>query len=622
MRAHGYDAPVPGRLTFDRWSLRWRLSWLLLVTAVLTVTAFGLFAYRAARTTTLDATQTRLRSALAQLNAITEPGMASQLELVRSVARDPAVIDALRHAGQPLPDATVAALRKLQGPSQAAAAVELRAADGTVVYPAANAAPAFSSRRLFTFPNEPAIGPLDEVGDFFSFDADASVFAGGSKIGGVRLTRRLPRNVNRRLTASLLGEQAVLLVGNKGAELWSDTGKVAYPGAAGTTIEYTRAGTKWESASSDIKGTPWVFAMEIPERAALAPARALFMPFLITGVIIALAATLIGWTASVRITSPLAYLTKATEAIARGERDVPLVAIERKDEIGRLARSFASMAQSVQSVRDRLESDIDARTGELTTAVGRLREMDAELQRNERFATIGRLSGSVGHELRNPLSVMSSVVFLLDALPDASPKLKDYSSLLREQIRLSERIISDLLDRARHSAPQRQAVDVPNFLNDLIARAGIPTTVKVERQFPAEMPPITVDRDHVGQIVWNLITNGVQAMHSAGVLQVNAILTAERLLIEVCDSGPGVAPGDRERVFEPLYTTKAQGVGLGLAVSRAYARSNGGDLYVKDNPGSKGACFCLDLPIGPAPSTERAEEPQRADLARRSASAS
>jgi signal transduction histidine kinase len=597
------------------------LSWLLLVTAVLTVTAFGLFAYRAARRTTLEATQTRLRSALAQLNAITEPGMASQLELVRSAAHDPAVVEALRHPGDPLPDAAVTALRKLQGPSQAPSVVELRAADGTIVYPPAAAAPVPASTQPFSFPKEPAIGPLSEVGDFFSFDLDASVTSGGSTIGGVRLTRRLSRNVNRRLTASLLGEQAVLLVGNKGGELWSDSGKVAYPGVTGATIEYTRAGEKWESASADIKGTPWVFAMEVPEGAALAPARALLIPFLITGVIIALAATLIGWTASRRITSPLAYLTKATEAIARGERDVPLVAVDRKDEIGRLARSFASMAQSVQSVRDRLESDIDARTGELSTAVGRLREMDAELQRNERFATIGRLSGNVGHELRNPLSVMSSVVFLLDALPDASPRLKDYSSLLREQIRLSERIISDLLDRARHSAPQRHAVDVPSFLNDLIARAGIPTTVKVERQFPETMPPITVDRDHVGQIVWNLITNGVQAMHSAGVLQVNAILTEDRLLIEVCDSGPGVAPADRERVFEPLYTTKAQGVGLGLAVSRAYARSNGGDLYVKDNPGSTGACFCLDLPVDAA-STEKAEDAQRADLSRRSASAS
>jgi signal transduction histidine kinase len=606
-------------LSFDRRSLRWRLSWLLLVTTVATVTAFGLFAYRTARTTTLDATHTRLHSALAQLNSITEPGMAGQLDIVRGAARDPAVIDALRHPDQPLSEAAVTALRKIQGPSLSAATAELRGADGKVLFPVGQTAAA-PSARPFEFPDEPVIGPLTEVGDFFSFDVTASVMSGPSKIGAVRLTRRLGRNVNRRMTASLLGEQAALLVGNKDGQLWSDTGKLAYPGTPGSTIEYTRDGARWVSAASEIKGTPWVYAMEIPERVALAPARALLTPFVVIGALIALAATLIGWTASRRITMPLAHLTAATEAIARGERDVPLVAVDRHDEIGRLARSFATMATSVRSVRDRLESDVDARTGELTHAVGRLRELDEELQRSERFATIGRLSGTVGHELRNPLSVMSSVVFLLDSLPDASPKLKDYSSLLREQIRLSERIISDLLDRARHSAPVRRAVDVPAFLNDLIARAGIPSTVRVERQFPETMPAVTVDRDRVGQIVWNLLTNAVQAMQSAGVLQVNAILSDERLRIEVCDSGPGIAPADRERVFEPLFTTKAQGVGLGLSVSRAYARSNGGDLYVKDGP-SQGACFCLDLPTGLVQAPLAAERDQRG-LASRSASAS
>jgi signal transduction histidine kinase len=612
---------VPRRLTFDRWSLRWRLSWLLLVTAVATVTAFGLFAYRAARTTTLEASKTRLHSALAQLNSLTEPGVAAQVDLLRAASRDPAIVEAISHPGQPLSEAAAASLRRLQGPSQAASSVELRTADGAVVYPAAGTNTPASSRQSFEFPAEPVIGPLVEVGDFFSFDVDASVVAGGKTIGGLRLTRRLPRNVNRRLTASLLGEQAALLVGNKGGPLWSDTGKVDYPGTPGSEIEYTRAGAKWESVSSDIKGTPWVYAMEIPERAALAPARALLTPFVITGALIALAATIVGWTLSRRITMPLAHLTAASEAIARGERDVPLVAVERNDEIGRLARSFASMASSVRAVRDRLESDIDARTGELTQAVGRLRELDEELQRSERFATIGRMSGSVGHELRNPLSVMSSVVFLLDSLPDASPKLKDYASLLREQIRLSERIISDLLDRARHSAPVRHTVDVPCFLNDLISRANIPPTVTSERQYPETMPAVTMDRDHVGQIVWNLITNAVQAMHSAGVLQVNATLAGERLLIEVCDTGPGVAAAAYERVFQPLYTTKVQGVGLGLSVSRAFARSNGGDLYVKDHPG-KGACFCLDLPVGHAAAAGQSAADQRSDFARRSASAS
>lgn len=605
-------------MTFDRWSLRWRLSWLLLITAVLTVTAFGLFAYRAAKTTTLDATHARLKSALSQLNSITEPGLAAQLDALRAVTRDPNVIEALRHPGQPLSEAASAALRKLQGPSVAAATVELRGADGALLSEPPAAGAAAASPRPFAFPAEAVIGPLYEVGDVLSFDADATVAPGGTRLGGIRLTRRIGRNVNRRLTASLLGEQAALLVGNKDGIVWSDTGKLTYPLTPGTIDTYTRDGAKWISGASEVRGTPWLYAVEIPERTALAPARALLLPFVGVGLLIMLAGAIAGLRASQNLTAPLADLTAATEAIARGDRDVQLVAVDRRDEIGRLARSFATMAASVASNRDRLESDIDQRTGELSQAVGRLRELDEELQRSERFATIGRLSGSVGHELRNPLSVMSSVVFLLDALPDASPKLKDYSSLLREQIRLSERIISDLLDRARHSAPVRHTVDVPQFLNDLIDRAGIPPTVRVDRRFPPTMPPVTVDRDHVGQIIWNLITNAVQAMGNNGVLTIDAMLADHRLRVEVRDNGPGVSAADAERIFEPLFTTKVQGVGLGLSVSRAYARSNGGDLYLSQTGGA-GACFVLDLPV-----TEPASEPpgQRADLARRSASAS
>lgn len=583
------------------------------------MTAFGLFAYRAARTTNLEAAHTRLRSALVQLNSLTDTAVNNVVESMRTVAKDPAIIEALKHPGQAPSEAAVAALRKFQGPTPLTTIVELRGADGAVLFTTGGGDKPVPSTHPFQFPAAPLIGSLYDSAGTPIFDGDVTVTDGGHRLGGVRRTIRIGGAVNRRLTASLLGEQAALLLGNQDGTMWTDTGQITYPIATSQT--YSRNGQKWVSDSAPIANTPWMYVVEMPERVALGSARALLLPFVVTGLVIAILGALAGLRASKKITMPLADLTAATEAIARGERDVRLTAVDRRDEIGRLARSFASMAQSVASARDRLESDIDTRTGELQQAVGRLSELDQELQRSERLATIGRLSGSVGHELRNPLSVMSSVVFLLDAMPDASPKLKDYSSLLREQIRLSERIISDLLDRARHSAPVRHTVDVPRFLEDLISRAGIPTTVRVERMYAPTMPLVTVDRDHVGQIIWNLITNAVQAMHSVGVLTIDAVLTGDRLRIDVSDSGPGISTADAERVFEPLYTTKVQGVGLGLSVSRAYARSNGGDLYVS-RTGGAGACFTLDLPVGPAPAREPGDKNQRGDASSRSASAS
>jgi signal transduction histidine kinase len=112
------------------------------------------------------------------------------------------------------------------------------------------------------------------------------------------------------------------------------------------------------------------------------------------------------------------------------------------------------------------------------------------------------------------------------------------------------------------------------------------------------MPTVTLDKDHVGQILWNLINNAVQAMRGSGTLTISVAVVDGRLRIDVRDSGPGIAAADTAKIFQPLFTTKPQGVGLGLSISRAFARSNGGDLTFESTPG-QGATFFLDLPIAP-----------------------
>jgi signal transduction histidine kinase len=196
---------------------------------------------------------------------------------------------------------------------------------------------------------------------------------------------------------------------------------------------------------------------------------------------------------------------------------------------------------------------------------------------------------------------MSNVVFLLDTVPDASPKLAQYAALLREQIRLSQRIISDLLDSARDSAragvPAESPTDVREMVERLLNRAAIPASVRVEVLAQADLPRVVLDADRVGQIIWNLLSNAVQAMPDGGTLTITADIRDGRLSLAIRDSGPGVATEERERIFQPLYTTKTDGVGLGLSISREFARANGGDLYVEgDGPGAR---FVLELPVTP-----------------------
>jgi signal transduction histidine kinase len=567
---------------------------------VLTVSAFGLFAYRAARASAVEAAHARLRSAIVQINAITELGGINQLETLRTVARERAVLDALTRADGVLTPDAVAALRPLQGSTPAAAAsvvIELVGEDGATrgVIPADVNAPGPQSPILVT--QAGAVGPLYWHDGALHFQ---SAVAAGSRAGGIRVTRRLGSgNANRRIALNLLGPDAVLLIGNQDGELWNGTEPVTYPGPINVAVNYERDGTTWLSAAREVKDTPWLYAVELPETVALAPARALIVPFVITGVAIALVGIVIGFRIGRHIAAPITDLTAATEAIARGDRDVALPTAGRDDEIGRLARAFGTMATSVRAVMTRLESEVDQRGGELTATIERLRRMDDELRQSEKFATLGRLSGSVGHELRNPLGVMSTVVVLIDGLPDASPKLKEYARLLREQIRLSERIITDVLDRARSGAPVQSVVDVPQLLDDIVSRAAVPAHIRVVRRDATPLPQVSLDRDHVGQIVWNLLTNAVQAIQGhaqrPGTITIGASVDAGRLRIEVHDTGPGISPAEADRVFDPTFTTKADGLGLGLSISRALAHAGGGELSVVATSGA-GACFVLELP--------------------------
>ena len=594
---------VTSALRFDRHSLRWKLPWLFAFTASLTVAAFGFFAYVSARALAFETATTRLRSTLSQVRTVAELGIVNQLGALRSAAHDPEIIASL-HRGS-VSDSAAKVLRSLKGVSDSTVVVELRdTADSLLtIIPEVGGSPRLHPGSVAS--SDATISRFEEHHGIVTFVASISVSGSGGTLGTIRVTRQQRPAVNRRMAANLL-EGSVLLVGNNDGTMWGPSGVVPYPMSPQPgVVRYLRNGEHWVSASTRIPNTPWLYALDLPVRLVLAPANALIIPFLVIGILIALTGAFVGGRVSRRITMPLANLTIAAEGLARGERDVPLTGIDRKDEIGRLSRAFDTMTTSVTSARSQLEAEIDTRTGELSTAAARLHALHEELRESEKLASLGRLSGSVGHELRNPLGVMSNVVFLIDNSPEASDKLREYARLLREQIRVSDRIISDLLDRARTGPPARSAVDVTALLDEVVLRAGIPPTITVERNFATPIPRLVLDRDHLAQILWNLATNAVQAMQGRnGVLTIAAGYADGQLRIEIQDSGDGIAGKDVDRIFEPMFTTKARGIGLGLSVSRAFARANGGDLFLK--PTNVGACFVIELPADVAGEQEAA----------------
>lgn len=582
-------------------SLRWKVPALITVLLVFAVGTFGLIAYATVRRTAIESAISRETAAAANLAQLLGNSIRSYVRQLEAAGSHPAILAHLRAPDAPLSDSSRAVLQRLTRDSVQVIGVELLDRRGRPVL--RRGVDRLATEALEWTPTDTVpVSPFFVVrGERIAIQASAPIRERGTIVGRVVVSRVLqPASGGLEALSDLIGDGATVLLGNADGSLWSDLETlVTRPVDSAAARRYRRAGEMRLSGAAAVPGTPWIVAVEAPEGVALGPARAVIRRFSAIAVLIVALGAVAGMQLSRGITRPLEQLTVSAEAIAGGDLERRDVALDRSDEIGRLGRAFATMADSVRQTRDHLETRIGERTAELETALTQLRDAQEELLRKERLATLGQISSSIGHELRNPLAVMLNAVYFLDAtVDDKRPKVREYLGLIREQIRLSERIVSDLLDSVRSRPPQRAAICLPEFLEEQVRRVPLPASIRYACHVPADVPPVLADRDQVGQILFNLLTNAVQAMDGReGTLTVGVRQNGPHVCIEVCDTGDGVPEALREKIFEPLFTTKARGIGLGLSVSRTLARANGGDLKAV-NPSGHGAVFVLELPAG------------------------
>ncbi len=221
-----------------------------------------------------------------------------------------------------------------------------------------------------------------------------------------------------------------------------------------------------------------------------------------------------------------------------------------------------------------------------------------ELVRKEKLAVLGQVVGSVGHELRNPLGVMNNAVyFLRTVLTEADSTVREYLDIIEHEIAGAERIVSELLDAVRTRPPQPQMSHIEHLVRQALRHCTVPEGVAVEVDIPAELTPIWVDPQHVQRVFRNLIANGIDAMAGDGRLTISASVDETTKTVRVCvrDTGSGIAPEQMVKLFQPLYTTKARGIGLGLMICKNLVEANGGQIEVESEPG-KGTMFSVTLP--------------------------
>jgi len=302
-------------------------------------------------------------------------------------------------------------------------------------------------------------------------------------------------------------------------------------------------------------------------------------------------------------------LQKLHSRIAELEQLIEVYENSVVDQTKKLYAEIAERKQAEEQVH-RLNTELEKKVAERT---GQLLDAQEELARKEKLAFLGQLSGSVGHELRNPLGVMNNAVYFLKlVLTEADETTLEYLDILQREIDNSQWIIADLLDFARTRPPQRKAVPAVKLFRQSLERCTLPNNITATVDVPDGLPGLDIDPQQMEQVLINLINNGVQAMSAGGSLYLGArkvqkmetpldsqvsISGAEgdSLEISVVDTGEGILPGNMRKLFQPLFTTKPRGIGLGLVVCKNLVESNGGRIEVESEVG-KGTTFRMIMP--------------------------
>ncbi len=219
----------------------------------------------------------------------------------------------------------------------------------------------------------------------------------------------------------------------------------------------------------------------------------------------------------------------------------------------------------------------------------------AQQARVERLSTFGQLVGSIGHDLRNPLGVIETSLYILRTRIGEDDRAKKHLDRIGEQLGVANGIITNLLDMIRNRPLARERVALAEVLGGAAAVVKRPAGVSLDLEGLDGLPAVEGDPVQLRQVFVNLLENAVFAASPEGAVAVRARADDGAVALEVEDTGPGVDSATRRRLFEPLITTKDKGIGLGLALVKRIAERHGGSVEYSDRPGG-GARFTVRLP--------------------------
>ena len=587
----------------------------LLMTAVLLVILGGgvLLAYREIRRAAEILLTDRMQEftdALADQAGATPIGIGERL---RPVARNPVVRRVLT-TPDPSPSDLIRVTRVLAGvhlPADSGMTSELWSSNGRVIasYGVSrtdDVRPATAA--VVTGPDSLSMGALYASGGRVYYWNTRPVVSEGVRIGTIAQRRRLNSQPGtERDLQNLAGELVHVLLRNADGSVWTTLGGVPVEAAADRQDERrmktwshkaTIAGERVVIFEKPVERTPWVVVLELPVKALSQGPLQLLRRFATMSLLLLLAGAIGLWLVGRRITRPLARLTSAAEAIARGDYS-QRVKVGGDYEIARLGVSFNRMAGEIARAHKQLQAS--ARDAALA-------QQAAELAN----ASKSNFLAAMSHELRTPLNAIAGYVELLELElrgPLTEQQRTDLSRIKRSQKYLLG-LIEEVLVFSQIDAQRLEfniaTVPVESVVRDSEAMVDPQIRGKgIRYHFQGCDPGITVlaDRDKMQQVLINLLVNATKFTDPGGSITIRCVSEGGNVQVKVADTGVGIPADKLEHIFDAFVqldrslNQPREGVGLGLTISRDLARAMGGDLVVESSVGN-GSTFILTLPAG------------------------
>ncbi len=359
--------------------------------------------------------------------------------------------------------------------------------------------------------------------------------------------------------------------------------------------------------SLSVSGTDWYIVVEQDREEAFQSAHTLKSIIYLTVLLSIGCALMLTWMFSHNIVSPIRNLSQYAGIISDSKFDRATLKINRNDEIGMLYRAFEDMSHKLRERHNHLKAKVDLKDAKLKQTDIILEKTKRIAERSEKFAAIGRMGAAVAHEIRTP--VTSLKLFLESAQEQIrqSPEDKEDFQIAMNQINRIETTINRFLDFTKPRHLVISLIDIAALIEDvlymirpLVNRQECSLDIRIA----GDLPRISGDRKLLSEALVNLMVNSIEAMRDRGVLSVAAVEDRLELdagggsciRIDITDTGQGIPEDKIDNIFEPFYTTKASGTGLGLPLVLNTIRNHGGVIRARGK-NQPGATFSLYLPL-------------------------